>query len=123
MKENSKLILEIINASEEHLTAEQIYQRLRDRSSKMVMATVYNNLKALYEQGLIRKLVLEGQPDRYDRILRHDHLICRRCGRITDVRLGDLSSRLEEETGVQIEFYDLKIFYFCDQCKSLGKKG
>ena len=72
----SSLILDIINSSEEHLTAEQIYLKLKETSSKIVLATVYNNLNTLYENELIQKVVIEGSPDRYDKnIIRHDHLV------------------------------------------------
>ena len=67
MTKNARYILEIINHSTVHLTAEQIYLRLREKNAKAVLATVYNNLSSLYEQGLIRKVCVEGCPDRYDK--------------------------------------------------------
>lgn len=120
MSDNAKLILEIIEASTEHLTAEQIYQKLLEGSTRMSLATIYNNLNSLYERGLIRKLVLSGQPDRYDRLYRHDHLICKVCGRISDVCLEDLSGRIEREMGIVIDSYDLRVFYTCPECRSRG---
>ena len=47
MTKNARYILEIINHSTEHLTAEQIYLRLREKNAKAVLATVYNNLSSL----------------------------------------------------------------------------
>ncbi|MGN0298642.1 MAG: Fur family transcriptional regulator [Lachnospiraceae bacterium] len=123
MTENGKIILELINTSSKHLTAEQIYDILRSRSNKIAMATVYNNLNALYEQGLIRKVQLEGQPDRYDKAFRHDHLVCRNCGKIVDICLEDLSEKLKLETGIPIDFYDLKIFYICGDCRKKGAEN
>lgn len=49
MNKNGKYILEIINDSEDHLTAEQIFLRLKEKNEKAVLATVYNNLASLYE--------------------------------------------------------------------------
>ena len=40
MTKNARYILEIINNSTEHLTAEQIYLRLREKNAKAVLATV-----------------------------------------------------------------------------------
>ena len=75
MRENAKQILEIINNSDEHLTAEQVYLRLKESNSKVVLATVYNNLASLYQKGLIRKVAVAGFSDRYDKmVVRHDHL-------------------------------------------------
>ena len=90
MTENSKLILDVINNSKEHLTAEQIFFALKNQSCKMVLPTVYNNLNSLYREGLIRKVSIEGQPDRYDRNIKHDHLICNQCGKISDFNFNDL---------------------------------
>ena len=117
MTKNSKQILELINASSEHFTAEQIYQKFQKTSSKMAMATVYNNLNSLYEQVLIRKVTMEGESARYDKLLRHDHLVCRNCGKIWDLNLGDMTGSIEEKSGVKIDSYDLKIFYLCEECK------
>ena len=41
MTKNARYILEIINNSTDHLTAEQIYLRLREKNAKAVLATVY----------------------------------------------------------------------------------
>lgn len=116
MTKNGKYILEIINDSEDHLTAEQIFLRLKEKNEKAVLATVYNNLASLYEQGRIRKVSVEGQPDRYDRIKRHDHLVCRKCGRLSDITLEDLSEKLQAQIAVPILSYDLKINYICPEC-------
>lgn len=109
-------ILEIIHTSEEHMTAEQIFFVLKKESPSVVMATVYNNLNHLCRLGYIRRICLEGQPERYDRNTRHDHLICVCCGAICDITLLDLTEKLEGEVGVPIDGYELKIRYLCPQC-------
>ena len=53
------MILEIVSGSNEHLTAEQIFLRMKEITGKISLATVYNNLVSfLHQQGLIRKLTL-----------------------------------------------------------------
>ena len=117
MTKNGKMIMEIIYASEEHLTAEQIFLRAKEQAPRIVLATIYNNLNALVAEGMVRRVKLDGSPDRYDRNTRHDHLVCDRCGRLTDVHLEDLSEKLEREKGLAIESYDLNIHYLCDKCR------
>lgn len=95
MTKNAEQILKIINTSDEHLSAEQIFLRLKDNNQGVVLATVYNNLASLYKQGLIRKLSVEGYPDRYDNIQPHDHLICRNCGKLSDILLEDLTEKFK----------------------------
>lgn len=116
MTKNSKYILEIINHSKEHLTAEQIYLRLKEKNKKAVLATVYNNLASLYEQGLIRKVSVEGYPDRYDKTKRHDHLVCKTCGKLSDITLEDMTERLQKQVEIPMISYDLRIHYICNEC-------
>lgn len=123
MTTNSELILNIINTSDDHLTAEQIYLKLKESSSKIVLATVYNNLNSLYENKLIRKVSVEGRPDRYDKIIKHDHLVCKQCGRLTDITLKDLTVKLEKEIGEEILSYDLKVSHICPVCRGTEKKS
>lgn len=110
-------ILDIVTASRSHPTAEQVFLELKKTQPKVVLATVYNNLNALCGQKLIRRLHLEGSPDRYDRMQRHDHLICQRCGKLADVTLADLTGRLEQQLRESITFYDLQVFYICHECR------
>ena len=56
MTKNAEYILEIINNSRIHPTAEQVFLLLKEKNEKAVLATVYNNLAWLYENGLIRKI-------------------------------------------------------------------
>ncbi len=77
---------------------------------------MYNNLTSLYKQGLIRKISVEGFPDRYDNIIRHDHLVCRNCGKLSDILLDDLTEKLQSQLGIHMLSYDLKINYICEEC-------
>ena len=122
--EYGKKILEIVENSRSHMTAEQIFEQLRQSCPQVVLATVYNNLNRLWKEGRIRNVSVEGSPDRYDRILRHDHLVCKRCGRLVDVDLGDLTAQLERQVGFSILAYDLKLLYLCEECrKDQQEKG
>ena len=116
MTRYAQQILDLINASDEHLTAEQIYLRMKAVSSKVALATVYNNLNLLHARGLIRKVTVEGHPDRYDKTTRHDHLVCRKCGGLSDVTLGDLTNLLQAQISDEILSYDLKIDYSDSFC-------
>lgn len=111
-------IYSIVNAFPQHLTVEEIFHRVRERYPRVVLATIYNNVNRLWEAGLIRKVTVPGKPDRYDRVQPHDHLVCKRCGRLADTRFHDLTGQLREELGEDFLFYDLKVFYLCPQCRA-----
>lgn len=122
MRRYKEIILDIVTKSQEHLTAEEIFLKLKAEESKAVLATVYNNLNALCSEGLIRKVSLEGMPDRYDRVMKHDHLCCRICGKLSDICFQDLTKNLEQQMGEAIISYDLKVFYVCPECKKNTKQ-
>ena len=117
MTKYEKDIFAIVNTSREHLTVEQIFLKLRDIHPQVVLATVYNNLNRLLEEGLIRKVSVEGMPDRYDKMKKHDHLVCKRCGKLADVTLEDLTASLKKQIGSDFLSYDLKVFYICPECR------
>lgn len=117
MTRYGKKILQIVECSHKHLTAEQVFDALRQDCPGVVLATVYNNLNRLWQEGRIRKVSVEGMPDRYDRIQRHDHLVCKGCGKLLDVELADLTEMLERQTGISLLAYDLKLIYLCEDCK------
>lgn len=117
MTKYAKKILELINRSKVHMTAEEIFLELKKTEPKVVQATVYNNLNTLYREGLIRRLSIEGSPDRYDKILRHDHLVCKMCGALSDITFQDMTGELEKQLGEGILSYDLKVYYLCPKCR------
>ena len=120
MTKYEEKILNIIKASHNHMTSEEIFLKLKEEEPKVVLATVYNNLKKLSDNGEIVKLSIANQPDRYDRKEKHDHLICSVCGEITDFCFSDFTKELEEELGTAINGYDLKISYICPSCRKNG---
>lgn len=119
MTRYAKRMLEIVDQSDEHMTAEQLYLELKKTEPKVVQATVYNNLNTMYKEGLIRKLSLEGSPDRYDKIKKHDHLVCKKCGALSDMTFRDMTGDLERQLGEGILSYDLKVFYLCPKCREI----
>lgn len=115
-------ILNIVNASCEHLTAENIFFEMKKIFPGIVLASVYNNLNTLTQQGLVRKVSLDGQPDRYDKVKKHDHLVCKTCGKLADFEFGDLTENLAKQLHSAIFEYDLKVFYECPECKNKSSK-
>lgn len=110
-------IYHIITGSTEHLTVEQIYAEIKKKYQKIVIATVYNNVNKLWKAGLIHKVSVENMPDRYDRAVKHDHLVCRRCGGLVDISFEDLTVSLRKQLGEDFFSYELKVFYLCPDCR------
>ena len=86
-------ILQILeNCLDRHMTAEDIYQSLRDADEDVGIATVYRVLTQFEAAGLIERHNFDTGPAVYelDRGEHHDHMVC-------------------TETGVVIEFHDAEI--------------
>lgn len=117
MTKYKKRILEIINESYEHLHAQEIFNIIKKEMPNVVLATIYNNLNALVLENKIKKITIDGQIDRYDKIKKHDHLVCSKCGKLMDVSFNDLTKTLEKQIGMHIVDYDLKAYIVCDECQ------
>ncbi len=72
-----------------HPTAETLYHLAKKELPRISMGTVYRNLSDMSARGEVLRIPVTDGPDRFDRDLsRHDHAICRVCGRLFDLPAG-----------------------------------
>ncbi len=113
------LILNIVKNMQGHLSADEIYILARQEMPGIALATVYNNLNALYSAGEIGKVKIPDSADLYDRSPTiHEHLICKNCKAVTDLLLPDIRRYIEECINEPILSYNLSIDYICKKCKN-----
>ena len=118
MTKQRELILNILNQSDRHLTADEIFFLAKLKMPSIAMATIYNNLNALDEAGVIHRLHIDGVADCFDKIVEpHDHLLCDACGKITDIRIPSMERIIGESVGTEIEDYELTVHYICPDCR------
>ena len=123
MTKQRELIINILKQSDRHMTADEIFFLAKLKMPSIAMATIYNNLNAMHEAGMIKRLHIDGVADCFDKIMEpHDHLLCDKCGKITDVSLPALADSLEREIGCEIEDYELTIHYVCDECRRAPRR-
>jgi Fur family transcriptional regulator, peroxide stress response regulator len=90
-------VLRVIRASDEHLTANEVFERARQLLPGIAYATVYNSLRYLKNEGLIGEVRFGADCSRYDRTLkRHDHAICNDCGKLVDLELSIPDALIKE---------------------------
>ena len=123
MPKYAEEILAAVTELQRHPTAEQVFMEMKKEHPSIAIGTVYKHLNALAEEGLLHRITESGSPDRYDCTERHDHLICSRCGNITDICLRDLTEPIENKLGQKILSYDLRIRYICPACREQEKKA
>ena len=102
MPKYAEEILAAVTELQQHPTAEQVFLEMKREHPSIAIGTVYKHLNALAGEGLLHRITESGSPDRYDRTERHDHLICSWCGKIADVHLPDMQSRIEHALGRDI---------------------
>ncbi len=118
MADNKQMILELVHSSEDHPTADDIFHALREEGQHISLATVYNNLNSLCEEGKIRRITFGGKTVHYDKPVSHAHLVCSRCGKVTDLPVMNLLEKLEADCGVTADDYELKLIYLCPDCRA-----
>ena len=85
-----ELILETVQRSDDHPTADTIYTRVRAQDPKVSLGTVYRNLNLLCENGQLLKVPIPGASDRFDHTLPwHSHLYCTVCGSVADAEVDE----------------------------------
>ncbi len=108
-------------ADTNHPTAEAVYARLRQDMSSLSHATVYRILEFLENEGLVRRVSTTDGVGRFDANLsRHQHVVCRVCGRMRDYEeksLSLLSIPRQAIAGFVAEELDIRIVGVCEGCK------
>jgi Fe2+ or Zn2+ uptake regulation protein len=119
-----RAILDVIAASREHLTAEDIYAQARRRDRRINPSTVYRTLAFLKSHGLVKaryydqdnhREVFEPMPDS-----EHYHFTCSQCGAVLEFEshyIPALRRQLQTEYGVDVRQTCMCITGLCTNCK------
>lgn len=115
-------IIEVLEKSYDHPTAEKIYERLKNNLSTSSRSTVYRNLCLLVNKNVIQKISVPVGPDRYDLVRdKHCHAICAKCGNVYDFKFEfdfeQLKKSVYNQTKVECNLEDFTIAGICDICK------
>lgn len=117
------LILEALDASHEHVSAEQIHAAVIERYPYINIATVYRNLQWLHEQQLVRRIDLGDGRLQWETATHpiHHHLVCERCKAVQVIDnhvVACLSNHVAEHYGFAVNFDHLAIFGLCADCQA-----
>ncbi len=120
------VILQVVERAEGHLTAAEIYERVRREYPSIAYGTVYRTLHLLAEHGLIQELTFADQASRFDkRPDRHDHVHCTRCGLLLDVDVPVAlfaSHVAEEQSGFALVSHHTVFSGLCPSCQGSRTK-
>ena len=95
----------LLENDKDHLSAEEIYMLVKQKSPEIGLATVYRTLEMLTELKIIDKISFNDGVSRYDMRKEgakhfHHHLLCLECGGIEEVEedlLLDVEKKQEEK--------------------------
>ncbi len=114
-------VLQAVLERDDHPTADQLYESVRERIPGLSRTTVYRVLDTLVELDVIRRLHHPGSGARFDgKIHRHHHLVCRKCGCVIDLETSSLDALRvppSERQGFEIEDYSVHFVGLCQECR------
>lgn len=116
-----ELILQIIQENKGHLTAKEVYDKVRKRLPNISLGTVYRNLNVLDENHQIRRIVVPYGRDEFDyNPIEHSHFFCKICEHIYDLdqKVDEKMKELvEKTTGYCITNTSVVFKGICHKCQ------
>ena len=92
----------------------------------MSLATVYNNMKVLVDEGFVSELKISNDSTTYYDFMGHQHIniVCESCGKITDFMDSDaidIGKEAHKQTGYNITKIQLTAYGICPDCQQKQK--
>ena len=116
-----ELIYEALRQTEQHPTAEMIYQWLKPANPSLSLGTVYRNLNLLADEGAIRRMAFP--VERYDaKTMPHPHFCCDQCGAVYDLHLpydAELDRQALLASGHDVTGHEVVFHGICTTSKQL----
>ena len=118
-----EMIINAVAHSPQHITAEEISEKLKEHTKAINIATVYRTLDLLWQEGFACRNDLSEGKIVYATFLHgpHIHLVCRKCNRIIDADVKVLKS-LRDDLISNYQFRPnldhISIFGICADCQA-----
>lgn len=114
----------VLEHSDDHLSAEELYAIVKQVNPEIGMATVYRTLDLFADLGILIKMDFGDGKARFELndhdVHHHHHLICIGCDKVLEFDLDlldNLEADIEEKTGFEIVNHRLKFFGYCLECE------
>ena len=106
-----------------HMTADAVADAVRAEMGLISLQAVYDVLGVLVDVGLLRRIQPAGSPARFEARVsdNHHHVICRACGRTTDVDCAvgyTPCLTAVDDMGYQIDEAEVIYWGRCPECQS-----
>lgn len=114
-------LLETAHAGEQHLSAEDVFRRLRDAGEDIGLATVYRVLTQFQEAGLVIKHNFDNEQAVFELESgeHHDHMVCLRCNKVvefSDKLIEQRQAEIARKHGFRLTHHALTLHGICEAC-------
>ncbi len=127
--EQRRLIIDTLFGVREHLTIDALLERVRAADPRVGYATVYRTMKMLAEGTIVHERKFDDGHTRYELAHEHghhDHLICVKCGGITEFeepRIEELQEKVAARHGFQVQHHKHELYGVCAACHGERRAG
>jgi len=117
-------IVQVFLRQEGHVSADDLFERVRKEAAGIGRATVYRTLQWMVDAGVARKVDFGEGRSRFEpsyRHPRHFHLICNTCHSSSEFLSSDVESLMEEIAGArnfEASQAVVQIYGTCEQCRT-----
>ena len=115
------LLAELVRTSD-HVTADDLAERVRERHPDIHRSTIYRSLSDLEDLGIVDHVHLgHGRAVYHLADARHQHIVCEECGDVTEVPTAlfqPLEEALLSDYGFRIQPGHFAVVGHCAHCAS-----
>lgn len=117
-------VLDAVLELHEHFEAEQLVYALKDRGFNVGKATVYRTLPLLVDCGILKQVRFDVKQAHYEHAYGeepHDHMVCRRCGRIVEFASAEvvkLRTQIARRHHFHVIGHRFQLVGLCTECST-----
>jgi len=119
-------ILEALENNKLPVTAEDLYNKLKEKGISISLSTIYRSLETLHKKGIVIK---SNIPDyskavfEYNNNEHRHHMICIKCHKmqpVTGCPLEEFEKYIESKFDFTVKGHNLEVYGYCSVCGSKG---
>lgn len=115
MTEQRKIIAQVLDGSDDHPDAEEVYNRASEIDPNVSLATVYRTVKFFEEAGVLDRLDFGDGRARYENADRehHDHLFDMETGEViefVDPEIEALQEKIADRLGYRLVSHRMELY-------------
>ena len=111
----------------DHVSVDELYDKVRHQDASIGYSTVWRNLKLICKVGLAEEVNVGDGVTRYDRVTQipHGHLYCQECRKLTEfdvVEAVELLTRATRKHKFFPESFKIEVHGLCEDCRKKQRR-